>query len=84
MDFKEYLLKEEDNKGNDEKKDKKEDKKVDLDKIIKALIDTPASDSNDDQGKFVQLLRGIAFSDDPKSDIFMKKLMKMTDKSFQV
>jgi len=52
---------------------------ADVSKIIKDLIDTPASDSNDDQGKFVQLLRGLAFSDDPKATTAVKRIMKMVD-----
>lgn len=55
---------------------------MDLEKAIQALVDTPASDKNDDQGKFVQLLKGLAFSEDPQSDKFMKKLMKMVDDRF--
>jgi hypothetical protein len=56
---------------------------ADVKKLIQDLIDTPSSDENDDQGKFVQLLKGLAFSDDPESDTFMKKLMDMvSDKNF--
>lgn len=56
---------------------------ADIKKLIQDLIDTPSSDENDDQGKFVQLLKGLAFSDDPESDKFMKKLMDMvSDKNF--
>lgn len=54
-----------------------------IEDAIQALIDTKASDDNKDQGQFVQLLKGIAFSDDPKSDKFMKKLTTMVnDKNF--
>ena len=58
------------------------EEKVSVDKILMDLAKTPASDENEDQGKFVQLLRGLAFSDDPKSDLFMKKLMKAVDEEF--
>lgn len=50
---------------------------VDVKKVIQDLIDTEASDDNEEQGKLVQLLRGLAFSDDPISDKFMKKLTDM-------
>lgn len=53
---------------------KKGIKEADISKVIKDLIDTKASGDNEEQGKLVQLLRGLAFSDDPKSDEFMKKL----------
>lgn len=46
--------------------------------IIKELIDTDFSGSNDEQGKAVQLMRGLAFSDDPVSNKFMKALDKFT------
>lgn len=55
---------------------------IDVEKVIKDLVEIKPSDDNDDQGKFVQLLKGLAFSEDPKSDEFMKKLMKMVDDSF--
>ena len=51
---------------------------VDVDKIIKELIDTGWSGSNKEQMKAVQLLKGLATSDDPKSNAFMKKLDKFT------
>lgn len=47
---------------------------VDVKKVIQDLIDAKSSDDNSDQGKIVQLMRGLAFSDDPISDKFMKKL----------
>ena len=46
--------------------------------IIKELIDTSWGGSNDEQGKAVQLLKGLAFSDDPASNKFMKKLDAFT------
>ena len=55
----------------------------DIGKVIRDLIDTKASDDNKEQGKLVQLLRGLAFSDDPKSNEFMKKLTSMiNDQNF--
>ena len=54
------------------------DEAVDVSKIIKELISTGWSGSNDEQGKAVQLLRGLAFSDDPLSNKFMKALDKAT------
>jgi len=57
--------------------------KVDAKEIIKTVIDTESSDDNAEQGKLVQLLRGLAFSDDPASTKFMKKLTDMiNDKNF--
>ncbi|KKK92481.1 hypothetical protein LCGC14_2702470, partial [marine sediment metagenome] len=56
----------------------KVDEAADIQKIIKALINTKFSGSNEEQGKAVQLLRGLAFSDDPASDKFMKALDNFT------
>lgn len=50
----------------------------DVGPIIKALISTSFGGSNDEQAKAVELLKGLAFSDDPKSDKFMKALDKFT------
>ena len=47
---------------------------VDVGEVIQSLIDTDHSDDNAGQGKIAQLIKGLAFSDDPKSDQFMKKL----------
>jgi len=56
---------------------------VDVKGVIQSLIDTEASDDNEKQGKIVQLMRGLAFSDDPISDKFMKRLTDMiSDKNF--
>jgi len=54
------------------------EKEVNIKEIIKELIDTSWSGDNEKQGKAVQLLRGIAFSDDPTSNKFMKALDKFT------
>jgi len=53
---------------------------VDIKKIIAALRDTDWGDDNKAQGKAVQLLRGIAFSDDPLSNKFMKALSDASTK----
>jgi hypothetical protein len=51
---------------------------VDIGQIIKALIDTSFGGSNEEQMKAVQLLKGLALSDDPASNKFMKALDKAT------
>jgi hypothetical protein len=61
---------------------KKVDEAEDVDGAIKALIDAKPSDDNAEQGKFVALMKGMAFSDDPKATAFMKKVMGAIDKSF--
>jgi len=52
--------------------------KVDTSKIIGDLINTSFGGSNGDQMKAVQLLKGLALSDDPLSNKFMKALDKAT------
>jgi len=54
-----------------------EEKEPDIEKMIADLEDAYGK-SNEDQGKMVQLLRGLAFSDDPKANQFMKKLDRAT------
>lgn len=51
---------------------------ADVSGIIGEVIDTDWSGSNKEQMKAVQLLKGIATSDDPKSNKFMKALDKAT------
>lgn len=64
-----------------EKKHSKNEENID--QIIKDLISQKASDDNKEQGQTVQLLKGLAFSDDPKSGAFMKKLTDLiNDKNF--
>ena len=58
--------------------EQEEKKQADAGSVIKELIDTSWGGSNDEQGKAVQLLRGLAFSDDPKSNKFMSALDKFT------
>jgi len=45
-------------------------------RTIKSLVSMEFSGSNDDQGKAVQLLKALAFSDDPAANKFMKDLNK--------
>ncbi len=54
------------------------EKDVDISGIIKELIDTSWSGSNEEQMKANQLLKGICLSDDPNSNKFMKALDKFT------
>lgn len=51
---------------------------VNVKNVIKELIDTSFGGSNDDQMKAVQLLKGLATSDDPMANKFMKALDKAT------
>lgn len=46
--------------------------------IIKELIDTSFSGDNESQMKAVQLLKGLAVSDEPEANAFMKKLDTFT------
>ena len=46
--------------------------------IIKTVIDTSWSSDNEAQMKVVQLLKGLALSDDPASNKFMKAIDKFT------
>lgn len=48
--------------------------------IIKELIDTSFGGDNESQMKAVQLLKGLATSDDPAANAFMKKLDAFTSK----
>lgn len=59
------------------KKDSGIQEEVDVNKIIKDLSGD-FSGSNEEQMKGLQLLKGLATSDDPKSNEFMKKLDKAT------
>ncbi len=62
------------------KEDKKEtNEEVNVKEVIKALIDFKPSNKNEDQGKFVQLIRGMAFSEDEVSDKFMMKLAEIVN-----
>ena len=46
-------------------------------KIIQDLADA-YGDSNESQGKMVSLIKGLAFSDEPEANAFMKALDKWT------
>ena len=52
----------------------------DAGKTIDELIKTSWGGSNESQAKAIQLLKGLAFSDDPRSNQFMKKLDGFTSK----
>lgn len=54
-------------------KEKEETKRA-----IQSLISTNFGGSNEEQGKAVQLMRGLAFSDDPAANKFMQALNKFT------
>lgn len=51
---------------------------VDIDQVITDLINTSWGGSNDEQAKAVELLKGLAFSEDPKSNRFMDALDQFT------
>lgn len=50
---------------------------ADVEKIIKDLA-KDFGGSNEDQAAGLQLLKGLAFSDDPKANEFMRELDKCT------
>jgi hypothetical protein len=52
--------------------------KVDSQDVIKELIDTGWSKDNKSQMKAIQLLKGLALSDEPEANAFMKKLDSFT------
>lgn len=56
---------------------RKVSEEADVKKVIKDLIDQKPSDDNKEQGQTVQLLRGLAFSDEKEATAFMKKLMEL-------
>lgn len=58
--------------------EEKVDEAVDIKKIIDELISTSWSGDNESQMKAVQLLKGVALSDDPAANTFMKALDKAT------
>lgn len=51
---------------------------VDVGSVINELITTSWGGDNASQGKAVELLKGLAFSDDPKANAFMQKLDAFT------
>lgn len=58
----------------------KEKSDTNVSKIIGDLIDTDWSGSNEEQMKAVNLLKGLATSDDEKANKFMKDLDSYTSK----
>ncbi len=64
--------------GEEEEEEEGASEAVDIQSVIKALIDTSFGGSNEEQMKAVQLLKGLATSDDPMSNKFMKALDKFT------
>lgn len=50
----------------------------DTSKVIKDLIDTEWSASKEETGRAVSLMKGLAFSDDPKAKKFMAEVDKFT------
>lgn len=64
--------------GEKEYKKFNEKEKVDVNVIIKELIDTSFGGSNEEQAKAVQLLKGLAFSEEEASNKFMQALDKFT------
>lgn len=51
---------------------------INVKEVIKELGDTDWGKDNDAQAKAVQLLKGLAFSDDPLSNEFMQSLSKVS------
>jgi translation initiation factor 2B subunit (eIF-2B alpha/beta/delta family) len=56
----------------------KEEEQTDIKKIISDLIETNWSGSNEEQIKAVQLLKGLATSDESSANKFMKELDDFT------
>lgn len=64
--------------GDNKDNDKNGDKGFDVSGVIKSLISTSFGGSNEEQMKAVQLLKGLATSDDPAANKFMQRLDKFT------
>ena len=62
----------------DKKNPVKTDEAVDAKEIIKELVSSSFGGSNENQMKAVQLLKGLATSEDEASNKFMKALDKWT------
>jgi len=77
--FKEDDLEDDSNTISEEKSEEKDtlEEKADIDKMIKDLAGSFGG-SNEEQGKMVQIMKGLAFSDDPKANKFMKAMDKAT------
>ena len=66
---------------------KKLSEEVDIKQIITDLINTKWSGSNNEQMKAVQLLKGLATSDDPRANKFMSdidEMMSQMDKTIYI
>jgi hypothetical protein len=46
--------------------------------IIDTVVNTKWSGSNEEQGKALELMKGLAFSDNPKANEFLKKIDDFT------
>lgn len=57
-----------------------EESKVDVEGIIKDVIESKWSGSNEEQLRVIQLLKGLATSDDAMANKFMKYLDDFTSK----
>lgn len=51
---------------------------MDVKKTIAELIKTSWSGNNESQGKAIELLKGLAFSNDPAANVFMQKIDQFT------
>lgn len=56
-----------------------EEKDPDVKEVIKDLIDTNWSKSQESAGKAVNMLKGLAFSKDPMAEKFIKDLDQLTN-----
>lgn len=78
--FKEDVTEEEKDLQESQESTEELEEAVDVKSIIDEVIDTNWSGSNDEQMKAIQLLKGLATSDDPMSNKFMKALDAATSK----
>lgn len=63
------------------KRIKEEDASAEEDKSLKAvkeLIDMKSIDTEEEQGKFLELLKGLVFADNKHGDLFLKKINDFT------
>lgn len=59
--------------------EEKKDKDPKVQKMIKDFIEIDWSKDQDSAGKAVNLLKGLAFSDDPMAEKFIKDLDKLSN-----
>lgn len=57
-----------------------EQEEPDIEEIVNDLIETDFSD-NEDQGKFAELIEGLAFSDNEMATAFIAELQDLTDEA---